>query len=233
MNEEIKLVIAIPTAGTVSAGFAYSLAGLVGFLTQPLRTRPTASLEVSVDLQESSVIHSNRELLVQRAIDSGRTHLLFLDDDMIFEPNIIEILLGRRQSVVACNYLIKTTPLEHSEFVAVRLNGRRIKTTVDSAGMEEIAYSGFGVSLFETRVFTGTPKPWFQPRYVPEAGCYTTEDNPCYEKIRAAGFPCYVDHDASKLIKHVGRYAWHWQQPLSAPSKVDAKPDLSMVKGAA
>lgn len=207
MGEKIKLVIAIPTAGMVRAGFAYSLAGMIAKLSQGCPTRPEAELLISMDLQESSVIHTNREQLVRRAVDAECTHLMFLDDDMVFEPQVAEILLGRRQPIVAVNYAIKKIP---TEFVAVAPNGRRIVTDKDSTGLQEIAYTGFGVSLFETRVFKETPQPWFQPKFVAEANAYTTEDNPCYEKLKLSGFTCYVDHDASKLVTHVGSYAYHW-----------------------
>lgn len=210
MSEKIKLVIAIPTAGKVHVACAYSLAGLVARFSQGIPTRPEAEIEVAVDVQVSSVLTSNRELLVRRAIDNGNTHIMFLDDDMGFSPEVATIMLGRRQPVVACNYLIKHQAEEDPAFVAVGLDGRRIVTKKDSIGLQECSYTGFGVSLFETRVFAAVPQPWFEMKFVPEASCYTTEDNPCYEKIRKAGFPVYIDHDASKLIDHNGDSTWKW-----------------------
>lgn len=212
MSETIKLVVAIPTAGTVNFAFAYSLASLVAKLSGGVPTRPGAGLDITLDGQVSSVIHSNRELLVRRAIDSGKTHLLFLDDDMGFDPRVIDVLLGRRQPVVATNYLIKHPDDADPQFVAVSLDGRRIVTRESSTGLEPISYSGFGVSLFEVDVFRKTPQPWFQPEFVPESNCYTTEDNPCFRRIREAGFACYVDHDASKMIDHNGAKKWRWDQ---------------------
>lgn len=218
-DEIIKLAICIPTAGMVRAGFAYSLAGMVAKLSQGVPTRPESGLDITMDMQESSVIHSNREQLVKRAITSGKTHLMFLDDDMVFQPQIADILLGRRHPVVCVNYLIKTFPLE---FVAVAENGRRIVTEEKSTGIQEIAYSGFGVSLFEIEVFKKTPQPWFLPEFVPESDAYTTEDNPCFRRIREAGFKCYVDHDASKLVDHRGTANYSWKM-YRRPEKPDIK----------
>lgn len=209
MSDEIRLVIAIPTSGLVQAVFAYSLAGLVARLSQGIPTRPEATLLLSVDVQQSSVIHSNREQLVRRAIDNNNTHLMFLDDDMKFEPQVGEILLGRRLPVVGTNYAIKEFPLK---FVAVAPDGRRIITKEASTGLQAIAYTGFGVSMFDLEVFKKTPQPWFQTEFVAESNCYTTEDNPCFRRIREAGFPCYLDHDASKLVTHMGPFAYHWSQ---------------------
>lgn len=209
MNK-MDLVIAIPTAGTVRMSFAYSLCGLISATAaRGMPTRPEAELSICMDIVESSVIHTNREQLVRRAIDSGKTHLLFFDDDMTFEPSVLEIMLGRRQSVVCTNYLIKTAS---PEFVAVGLDGKRVPTREESTGLQPIAYSGFGCSLFEVEVFKKTPQPWFLPLFVPESSSYTTEDNPCYQRIRDAGFPVYLDHDASKLLSHIGSRAWNWKE---------------------
>jgi hypothetical protein len=211
MTSDIKLVIGIPTTGLVSMGFAYSLCGMTSFIAAgKIRSRPESAIEVSLDVQESSVIHTNREQIVSRAIERKATHLLFLDHDMVFEPQIIDVLLGRRQAVVCTNYLIKS---EKPEFVAVGLDGNRVPTREDSTGLVPIAYSGFGVSLFEVAAFQRTPQPWFMPEFVASANQYTTEDNPCYRRLREAGSEVYLDQDASKLVSgHVGLKGWSWKE---------------------
>lgn len=207
----LKLTIGIPSAGTVPMGFAYSLAGMIAKIgADRIPTIPEATIEVSMDIVESSNWIENREQLAMRAVDSGRTHLMFLDDDMIFEPNILEIMLGRRQQIVCTNYLIKT--VECDSFVAVGLDGKRVPTTETSVGLQPIAYSGFGVSIFDTEVFKKIPQPWFLPDFDPESKGYTTEDNPFYRKAREAGLTVYLDHDASKLVSHIGRRSWNWKE---------------------
>jgi len=212
LSETIKLVVCVPSSGRNHFAFTFALASLMARLAGGIASRPDAHLEVTLDGQMSSCIHSNREALVRRAIDTERTHLLFLDDDMGFDPRVADILLGRRHPVVACNYLIKEQDDKDPRFVAVAPNGRRVVTKADSTGLQEITYSGFGVSLFEVRAFAATPQPWFQPTWVPEAQSYTTEDNPCFTKLRAHGFPALLDHDASKLVTHWGDKEWKWDQ---------------------
>jgi hypothetical protein len=210
MSESIKIVIGVPTAGRVPMGFAYSLAGMVASIgARRIPTVPEAKIEVSMDIVESSNWITNREQLARRAVDSGKTHLMFLDDDMTFEPHILEVMLGRRQQIVVTNYLIKT---ENPEFVAVGLHGKRVPTLETSTGIEPIAYSGFGVSLFDVDVFKRTPQPWFLPEFVAESNTYTTEDNPFYRRARETGFTVYLDHDASKMVSHIGARAWNWKE---------------------
>lgn len=225
MSEEIKLTIAIPTAGRVHWACSLSLASLVAKLCGGIPARPNADLSFSIDGQISSCILSNRELLARRAMDGGKTHLLFIDDDMGFDPRAVEIMFGRRHPVVACNYLIKDQDDADLKFVAVSPCGRRILVREEATGLQEIAYSGFGLSLFEVDVFRKTPQPWFLPEFVPAANSYTTEDNPFFKRVRTAGFACYVDHDASKLITHNGDKIWKWDQWKPKP-----KPDLKVAE---
>ncbi len=215
----VRLTIGIPTAGTVPMGFAYSLSCLTAYFGSQngCPGRNECAIDVTMDVAESSVIHSNRAEIVKRAIKNKRTHLLFLDDDMTFQPGIIASLFSRRQEVVVTNYLIKSpTP----EFVAVGLDGRRVPTTPESTGIVPISYSGFGASLFDVSVFKRTPKPWFLPEYSRKDDVYTTEDNPCFRKLRQNGVTVYLDHDASKLVTHIGRKGWSWEEwrvPMAQP----------------
>ena len=214
---ELRLAISFPTTGWNYSSFTVSLAGLIARMAGGIPTIPELTVFVSIECMESSVIHANREVLVDTVLKSPKryTHLLFLDHDMVFEPHVIDYLVGRRHPVVATNYLIKRDPMELSDFTAVSLDGRRIVTHEQSTGMMEIAYTGFGVSLFELDVFRKVEQPWFLPEYVgisPECPLgYTTEDMPCFKRIRAAGIKCYLDQDASKLVYHDGHKRWSWR----------------------
>lgn len=210
---DIRLTIAIPSAGTVVMPFSYSVSTMLSYTAvHKVRTVPEANIEIDLQIVESANWIENREQLVESVVERDRTHLMFLDDDMSFEPQILEIMLGRRQQIVCTNYLIKTQDYaEKPQFVAVSLDDKRIPLTEHSTGIQPIAYSGFGASIFDVDVFR---KVTF-PRFLPDANCetkkYTTEDNPFYRKAREAGFTVYLDHDASKLLSHWGRWCWNWK----------------------
>lgn len=226
MTKELRVAICVPTSGMCRSWFAHSLATMMSS-QQLLPTMPdVTSMTTNLFMQETSVIHANREILVKGALEWKATHIMFLDDDMIFEPQVLAIMLGRRHAMVACNYPKRGWPLT---FTAIRPDGRGIiLTTTESTGLEEAAYTGFGVSLIEAKVFEQTPKPWFLPLYLPEADMYTTEDNPFCERIRKAGFTVYVDHDASKFVGHNGSHTYHWLQ-WHPPQAEAAAPQLSVV----
>jgi hypothetical protein len=217
--KNIRVAICVPTAGLVSAWFAHSLAGLIGYGNSLAARADSETIELTMMMQETSVIHQNREKLVGSALEWKATHLMFLDDDMVFDARVLSVLLGRRQAYVACNYPKRMAPIA---FTAIALGGKSaIVTRPDSTGLEEAEYTGFGVSLIEMQVFEKTPKPWFLPKYVPDLDMYTTEDGPFCERIRAQGFKVYVDHDASKMVQHRGQFSFSWDQwkaPQPAPS---------------
>ena len=208
---DVRVMVAIPSAGRVALQFATSLAGMTAcFAADRVQTLPEASISMSIRTLESSNWITNREKLARMAVDEDYTHMLWLDDDMSFDPRVMETLLGRRQDVVLTNYLIKSEPA--TDFVAVKLNGDRLPTTNGSTGLQPVRYSGFGVSLIRTDVFKKIAQPWFLPRFNAEKSEYTTEDFPFFDKVREAGFTVYIDHDASKMVAHIGSKTWHWSE---------------------
>jgi hypothetical protein len=221
MLTELRVLIAVPTAGMVPMGFTYSLVNLISHHAAfGIPTRKEAKVTLGLQTIQSSCIHSNREQLAAAAVSEGYTHLMFLDDDMTFHQTILEIMLGRRQPVVVTNYLVKS---HDPQFVAIGLDEKRVITSQESTGTIPVIYSGFGASLFEIEVFKKTPQPWFQTIFDAPANAYTTEDFAFFERVRGAGFDVLLDQDASKLLGHIGRKAWQWDEYKA--------PKVELVKG--
>lgn len=208
MSGEIKLAVLVLSSGHCKTFFAQSLAQLFQY-SKLMRLRPDASgMQRKQFVQVGSVIHANRERLVCLALDWGATHVLFADDDMCFNPKAVEILLGRKQAFVACNYPRRVLPIS---FTAVGPDMKmEMVTNNASEGLEEAGYTGFGLSLIDTDVFRAIPQPWFLPKWLEDQKQYTTEDWPFCEKVREAGYKVLVDHDASKLVGHVGDHLFDW-----------------------
>jgi hypothetical protein len=143
------------------------------------------------------------------AIEGGATHVLFVDADMTFNPETVQLLASRRLPMVGVNYRKRTPP---AWFTAVHLDRERglMQTTAASSGLEPADFMGFGLCLLSAEVFKATPRPWFAVRF--ENGDYTTEDKAFFDVARAAGFVGYVDHDASKQVGHVGSFEYRWDQ---------------------
>lgn len=218
MSEKIRLAIGVASSGQCKTFFASSLGGLIGAAGSMAFWPQVSSFELSLFVQESSVIHGNRERLVQDALGWDATHLLFLDDDMQFPPEVVRMLFTRRHPIVICNYPRRGFPLTPT---AVRIDKGGFVDPYGS-GIEEAYYGGFGIALIEMEVFRRTARPWFLPEWKEEGNCYTTEDLPFYERARAAGFRCWVDNDASRLVGHIGMWTFRWPEK-DAGDKADGK----------
>lgn len=210
--ETFKPHICIPSSGQCRTQFAVSLAGLVGYFSSTLITQETKEQGLCIVNVESSCISDNRERLVMNAIAQGATHVCFIDDDMAFESDVLHTLARRGLPIVGTNYPFR---IAQGGFTALHLNQQdRIITDETTSGVQEVNYSGFGFCLLDINVFKAVPQPWFQTYWHPEMMRYSTEDQPFAEKCRAAGFRWYVDHDASKKLKHVGIYEFTWRDPI-------------------
>lgn len=204
----VSLVIAIPTHnGFVPMDFTKSFAMLACSLIQNSAELGGGLQAVRYDIQQGANLLRNREQLARRAVDEGATHLLFLDDDMSFDPDFLRIFLSRKQAVVCANCTMKKVPLE---FTAIGFDGQKIPTTAESTGLQAAAVVGLGACLIATEVFKAVPQPWFMPHFSAEDSSYSPEDYAFFERVRAAGYEVWIDHDASKLFSHVGLKAWSW-----------------------
>lgn len=208
---KLNVVIGTPSTGTCRTAFAFSLARLVAYFAQVRVWPEVAEQQLDFDEIEGSGIGANRDKIVQRFLARDEaTHLLFLDDDMLFTPDVLHTLARRRQPIVGCNYRMRQPP---APFVALNLDRTaRVETTAGTTGLEPVTYTGFGVCLIERKVFEAVPMPRFLHTYTDH---YSTEDAPFFAKAREAGFTCYVDHDASKGVAHRGDFIYRWDGDYS------------------
>jgi len=157
---------------------------------------------------ESSMVGSARESFVDDILQLESTHLLFIDEDMGFREDCLNIMLARQMPFVCANYRMKVPPCR---FTAMSLNDKdRIQTTKDSISLEEAYYTGFGFSLIERRVLEAISKPRFSNVWNEDWNTYSTEDRSFCLKAREAGFPPMIDHKVSKRVYHIGNYNFSW-----------------------
>jgi hypothetical protein len=212
IHKTVKLAIGVPTAGKVAVVCAQSLIALALELTKRHLYPECESQSHFFLFQQSSVICGNRETMAERALADNATHLLFVDDDIGFPPAAVGQLAERKLPIVGANYRLRFPP---APFMARDMADQRIETAANSSGVVACDFMGFGLCLIEMAVFAALPKPWFYNEWVPEQGKHTTEDIPFFRAARRAGFPAYIDHDASKLVSHIGEYHYRYHDDFS------------------
>ena len=82
----MKLLLAIPTLENVPVEFLASLIHLVEHLKDE-------DVDFSVRMESNTLVYFAREELVRYALVHKFTHVLWLDSDMVFTPEIVEDLM--------------------------------------------------------------------------------------------------------------------------------------------
>ena len=180
----MKLLIAIPCMDTVPVPFMKSLVDLTRQLTSD-------GVDYTVAIESGTLVYMARDRLAGRAVNQGYTHVLWLDSDMVFEPDLLEnlqwsgkdfvtgIAHGRRKPFVSC--LFKNIDLNHLELWQLE---EYPKDTFEVAGC------GMACCLMETNVIkqvminNGTA---FTP--FPQYG----EDLSFCKRAAALGFKIYAE----------------------------------------
>ncbi len=204
---EVKLALGIPSTDQVLTDWAMCFAGL--FQYAAVMALPGAETQdVRVFNKRGSLLPKQREETVWEAKKWGATHLLFIDTDHTFPPQLAHGLMQHMRPVVAINCTTKSIPSWPTarNFNPERVGGDVVYSDETKHGLERVWRVGTGVMLISMEVFNN-PKvkgPLFAAHWDERNGNYVGEDWAFCEVLEKAGIPIYVDHDASRLIGHVG-----------------------------
>ena len=195
----MRLAICLPCRDMVHTGFAYDLAHLMGHFCSA-----TKGNEVMLLTSFGTLVGDQREGLAEEAVNSGATHLLWLDTDMRFPKDLPTRLAAHDKHVVACNYPTRKSPITSVAFDFMGSKRDRVLTREDSTGLEAVAAVGMGAMMVKAEVFTKINKPWFFIPYNPSTGRMMGEDIWFCQRAREAGYEVLIDHETSKEIRHIG-----------------------------
>ena len=200
-----NVAVLSPSSGKCEFRYAQSLAGLVLYFCTHAIEKGVAEQGIQVVGQQSFSTSCNREMLIDWAITKDFSHVLFIDDDMEFEPSVLHDLAARKLDFVVCNYPRKKIPIE---YISVNLEGKELPTHREMVGLEEAMQVGFGMALIGMKVVKEIDKPRFPLPFNVQTGDYGSEDYWFCRKARAKGYKIFVDHDASKKVGHIGSYTF-------------------------
>jgi hypothetical protein len=203
----IKILVATPTTGMVRSRYVGSMVRLFSYFpNMPIEGRNTEDRRLDFSIIESSTIYQAREDFARDVLRNDYTHLLFVDDDMGFRENVLKMLIERDLPIVSCNYRMKVAPCP---FTARSLDGKYwVETHENSTGLEQVLMNGFGFSLIKRETLEKLSRPMFLPYYTPQNEKYSTEDTPFFLQLKRLGVDVFIDHDASKLVYHVGTWSF-------------------------
>ena len=141
----MKLMVAVPTTDYVHAEFVRCL----GQLCIELAGNGT---EVDLQVQSGTLVYIARNRLARKAIDRGFTHVLWLDSDMTFNPNIVDDLLFCGKEMV-CGAFVSRRP-QYSPCVYSDISDPGNMVPVKNFGTEPFRVDGCGFAavLTETQL---------------------------------------------------------------------------------
>lgn len=215
----LNVAVCTPSIGYMRTRYTASLTRmLVYYQKNPVFGLEKEERNISYHIIEGSMVGQARETFVADILKGNETHLLFIDEDMGFREDCLNILLSRQMPFVSCNYRMKVPPCP---FTCRKPDDSGwIETTKFSDSLEETLFNGFGFSLIERRVLEATTSPRFSNEWIPNLNAYSTEDRSFCLKAREAGFPPMVDHKASKRIYHIGTYNYSWEDQFKREQAV-------------
>ncbi len=222
VKKDISLFVCISSNRSWSIHFANSLLSLVYRLGQVGIGEGFNLKHMSLKtLGNASCLSMSREANLRQALDGDFTHVLMLDDDMIFPDDVLERMLSHNKGIVACNYMKKG----NGEPTAQDMEGKLINSA-EKTGLESVYSSGLGIVLIELDAIRHVGAPHFAVLWDSERKVYWGEDLYFCELVRGSVPPVeiWVDHDLSVKIAHCGDYGYRFQDIVlkTVESKIEA-----------
>lgn len=203
----MKVAICVPCRDTVMTGFAFDLAKLCAYEGV---TRCAKGGSLLIYQVPGTLIFNQRERLADEALKDGADAILWIDSDMRFPKDALQILLSRKLPIVGVNATTRRFPVLPTALDYDQETKDLVKvTSKDKTGLEEVLGLGFGMVLIRKEVFQKVEKPWFWFEQTDKGGTIGEDIYFCV-KAFDKGFKTVLDHDLSKHIRHIGTYEYGW-----------------------
>ena len=141
----MKLMVAVPTTDFVHVEFMKSLVDLTGRLIRD-------SVEADVKIVSGTLVYIARNRLAQAALDGGYTHVLWLDSDMVFKPDIVEDLAFCDKDMVCGAFVMRRPQFSPCVYTSISENGEIEKVKEFGTQPFKVAGCGFAAVLTKTEL---------------------------------------------------------------------------------
>ena len=209
----MRLGILVPSLDMVQADWVACLSQLLVALMSTRVEGVGDEFRFMYFNQRGSLVMLARQDLLERAIDKGMTHVLWLDSDMVFHGGLFHDLWNTMRkgshACVAANYVKKCIPTTSN---AQSLDGKMLISSKHHTGTEEALSVGMGACLMDCAKIKDLPKPWFATPWVQEpdgSEHFIGEDVYFFRKLhKLTGEHVIIDHDASQHVGHIGTFCY-------------------------
>lgn len=170
---------------------------------------------------ERVIIDRARNLSADAALKHGYDYVLFIDDDMTFEPDALQRLLRRDKDIIAGLFFGRVEPSQHLCFDLVstpdgdkyeKIDIDRLLAAEKAGALLPVDAVGTGFTLIKTSVFQKLQElepetPLFAT--VNKGKEFMSEDVYLCHRARKAGFSIFVD--TTVKVGHIGQKTYGWE----------------------
>lgn len=126
---------------------------------------------------EGYTIAENRNWIAVQALNNLSDYLLMIDDDMVFEPDLLDRMVAVNKEILGVAY----HPRSATGTISKYLDETHI---VNLESNDDPKYkqpfkcyaTGTGIILIKCGIFLKIPRPWFEFEWFPNGACKTGED---------------------------------------------------------
>lgn len=187
MSQKHCVAIGIPTA---SGLIDYRTVSSLIALQRVENTRLIFVPRVMIDTARNQIVTSALE-------DPNCTHILFIDDDMVFPSDILLKLLAHDKDLVGVQAFKRRPPYEPC--VYLKKDGQYYPAVIHE--FTEVDAIGTGVLLVKIEIFKKLKFPWFWTDYDKAGKHWSVDFNLCKTAVKE-GFKIFCDPEP--LIGHIG-----------------------------
>lgn len=160
-------------------------------------------------------IAENRNYLAAQAVKNDCDYLLMVDDDMLFPPETLKVLLSREKDIIGVPYNVKALPKSTDErqrhnvtyFPEEPLHPNQVKVEKPLDEPEEVLAIGSGVMLVNVDVFRKLSQPHFTFEMYENGMTKVGEDSCFCYKAAKEGYKIWCERSL-KDLGHIGDYIY-------------------------
>lgn len=168
---------------------------------------------------------SGRQQRVNDAIKSDCTHMLFIDDDMVFSQDLVHKMLTEMNTLTLAGHrkiAMGVNPCRKSPsdlyYTAKPLDSEEFMKSKGQCGVAEASMCGLGVFLIPIHILREIPAPHFEILWLENKNEHMGEDFYFIKKLREHGVEVFIDQDISNFIGHAGEFIYSYGNYNVAPT---------------
>lgn len=196
-NSKLKVAVCVPARDQMHTATSFSLWYLCEHLCKQ-------GIESRLFVSPGTLIANQRHELVRCAYEWEATHVLFIDSDMLFEPEHAVQLLDFDEDIVGAGYSKRVEPFITTAWTKIDDWDTWIRPEEQTESHIKVAAMGLGFCLIKMSVFDKIDLPWFQLGFDQARQQYTGEDIEFFRKCGSAGIDIWLDVAVTLEIGHLG-----------------------------